>query len=65
MVKKPETTEPKRGRPATGKTPKLDVRVSDEERELWQSAADASGAANLSAWLREVATRAARRALRK
>lgn len=58
-----ETESRGRGRPPTGKTPQHQFRCPDEEWELFQRAAEAQGV-SVAVWLRQVAVRAAKRAVR-
>lgn len=53
-------TETKPNRPGpkpTGQTPIRSIRVSDEDWELWQAAAERAGAESVSAWLRQLAAK--------
>lgn len=60
-----ETETPRRmGRPATGKTPLRSFRISDADYDLICRAAEVQGVTT-SDWLRDVATRAARRVIRQ
>jgi len=64
MAKKKPATGRGPGRPATGQTPMLYLRVPEEDRQLWLQAAKQSGQ-TLSAWMRDHLSKIARRALRK
>lgn len=58
-----EPTPRKRGRPATGTAPQHQFRCPDEEWALFTRAAETEGV-TVAVWIRQVATRAARRVLR-
>ena len=60
--KQPEPEKRRPGRPATGKQPMRSFRISDEEYALMRQAAELAGKP-VSEWLRDVAVRAAKRAI--
>jgi hypothetical protein len=62
-MKRPEPEKRPVGRPATGKTPQRQIRCPDDEWALFERAASAEGV-SVAVWLRQVALRAAKRALR-
>ncbi len=64
MARKKKTSPPRgRGRPATGKAPLRSFRITDDDYALMRRAAELEGKP-VSEWLREVALRAARRAMK-
>lgn len=62
MKKQTEERRP-RGRPATGRDPQHQFRCPDEEWETFSRAAEVEGV-SVAVWIRQVAMRAAKRALR-